>query len=230
MTSKTPSKEIFDEFIIEQHSHNRFYSVFATDKALELLGLTEENFKKSAETTGNSPEYERKRMLYLTLTPYYRAALLHYIKENYPINAIFRVSSGNSHDAFFQQEITILNSTGAWGGYINKMANMDSSTYSNKPIVIREDELTDERIWEWAQEYDLSYCGEDREGRKVLCTDEDGKAKYEFFITSGGYYVTALSNNVRNDKTIPACKYISGKMSVRVYVYSEKTGEFQRTS
>lgn len=230
MTSKTPSREIFDEFIIEEHSHNRFYSVFATDKALELLGLTEENFKKAAEATGNSLEYEKERMLRLTLTPYYRAALLHYIKENYPINAIFRASNGDAHDAFYQEEITILNSTSAWDGYINKMANMNGSAYSRRPIVIREDELTDERIWEWAQDYDLEYCGEDREGRKVLCTDEDGKAKYEFFMSSDSYYVTALSNDARSDKTIPACKYVSAKMSVRVYVYSEKTGEFQRIS
>lgn len=176
------NKELLNEFIIEEYGHGLIFSVIPTNKAYELLGLNE---KVTINYGGHARDTIGKK--------YYRAAFLYFLNNNYKIEAFVRTASGNGHDENERIELTILNNNGTWKDEIQRLRTIKAGCYNDVPIVREIGELTPEIILQWGDEYGI--C-ERLDGRYVLCSEEDGRARY--FVKFETSYVVARANSKIN--------------------------------
>ncbi len=159
--------ELLKQFYIGKCGENLF--ITATDEAYKLLGLKEK--LKPLKAGMNIDTIDRY---------YYIYAFVTFLEKNYKINGLIRESRGNSHDADWQEEVTIIDNGGAWKQELDEYRNKKASTFVAKPIIITQNALTKDLIESWAYEYDLSYNGE--ESRSIYCSYSDGSCKtiYQF--------------------------------------------------
>ena len=161
---------LLNEFLIFNYNGNLV--IRPTDNAYELLGLNEKVEK-----------YDNGAVIDLIDDYYYRVAFLTFLKNNYTISAIVRESKGNSHDASWKKEVTIFNNGGVWQEELDKYKSEESSTYSVKPEIINEEEISKEIIEGWSKKYDLSGNGESQ--RLIYCSYSDGSGKRIYSVSRG---------------------------------------------
>ena len=159
--------ELLKQFYIGKCSENLFIN--ATDEAYKLLGLKEK--LKSLKSCMNIDTIDRY---------YYIYAFVTFLAKNYKINGLIRESRGNSHDADWQEEVTIIDNGGAWKQELDEYRNKKASLYVSKPIIITQEVLSKDLLEKWAKEYNLSCNGE--ESRSIYCSYSDGSGRtiYEF--------------------------------------------------
>ena len=178
------NEKLLNEFIIEEYGHGLIFSVTPTDKAYELLGLNE---KVVISCGGYARDTIDKK--------YYRTALLHFLNNNYTIEAFARTASGNGCNKKEHIELTILDDNKTWKHEIQRLKTTEAGRYNDSPIVREIGELTPEIMSQWGYEYGT--CGERIDGRYVLCSDESGKVRY--FFGFGTSYVVSRANSKVNE-------------------------------
>ena len=159
------NNDLLKEFFITKLYN--IYVITASDKAYELLGLENKTIDSNIDKTkGSIPDY------------YCMVVFLNFLKNNYNINGLVRSSKGNAHDAYFEKEVCIFNGGGVFKEALDKYKTMKLGPYYSTPTIINYDDITEEIIEKWAEEYDLSGDGED--GRFIYCSNSNGvKDVYE---------------------------------------------------
>ena len=173
-------EELLKEFIIEEYGDS-IYSVIATDKAYKMLGLTDKILPDKRYPFDSMP------------IQYYRAAILHWLHKNYTIDGLIRESRGNSHDASWQKEVTIINKEGIWKDKFEKFRNQKPGCYEHVPVIkeIQLEDLTPDMIDKWARTYDKNGDGEEEDGRYVLIAGANN-TRYAFHF--GQSHVLSTAN------------------------------------
>lgn len=168
--------ELLNEFIIEHCGD--IFTITPTDKAYELLDLKDKTYTS------------RNGFIHDTIDAhYYRAALLHFLANNYKIDAIIREKMGNHHDESWQKEITIIGDGGRWADKLEEYRNQKPSTYESAPRIKEFEVLTPEMIDAWAKDYE----NEEKYGRSVLGSHYGGAVRFCFIFNKS--YVVATANS-----------------------------------
>ena len=165
--NKKTSDELLKEFWISQGEN--VYTIKATSRAYQLLGLSDH-----VRMAKNIHPHEM--VLYDTIDKkYYLYAFLSFLSYQYQIDGLYRVSSGNAHDANYVNELTIIHGGGIWKNdfHINTMRR-DWTEY----VVRKESSVTDEVLMHWSEEFNLTGDGEDE--RFVFCSDKSHKLMFKF--------------------------------------------------
>ena len=155
-------KLLLNEFLIKKYGEN--YTVVATDKAYELLGLGNKEIK-----------FPNGRIVDAIDDKYYRFALVKFLSSKYSIDGLVRKSCGNNHDEIAETEVIIFNNGGLNKDTLNQYRTMSSSLYEGKPDVIDKSKISDTIIESWSKEYNLKGNGEDC--RLVYCSYNDNSEK-----------------------------------------------------
>ncbi len=185
INNKEMNQDLLKEFLITQYDGNLVIS--ATDYAYHLLGLAEKKRTlKNGMIVDSIPNW------------YYIVAFLNFLKNNYCIDGLVRVSNGNSHDASFETEVYIFNDGGFFKNELNKYEDREPSLYEDKPVIIKYNKLTEKIIEEYANGFDLTANGEGE--RLIYCSSADGSAKFIYKIENCSLLGTAADKKYEYDK------------------------------
>ena len=164
------NEELLKEFWISEGEG--VYTIQATDRAYELLGL------KNKVKKAKNPHPHEIRLLDTIDSWYYRYAFLSFLSHQYQIDGLYRVSRGNSHDANLVKELTIIHGGGGWKDeFVIDTKMSDWTEY----VVNRKKSISKDLFKRWSKEFDLSGYGEVE--RFVFCSygsEIDGKMVFKF--------------------------------------------------